>query len=47
MDVLSRRELNRATLARQHLLERAPAGARLSTFLSPGTPCDIVVEEPG
>ncbi|GIJ46633.1 hypothetical protein Val02_35190 [Virgisporangium aliadipatigenens] len=26
-DVLSRRELNRATLARQHLLERAPAGA--------------------
>ena len=27
MDVLSRRELNRATLARQHLLERAPAGA--------------------
>jgi hypothetical protein len=27
MDVLSRRELNRATLARQHLLERAPGGA--------------------
>ncbi|WP_158647300.1 hypothetical protein [Actinoplanes sp. ATCC 53533] len=27
MDVLSRRELNRATLARQQLLERAPAGA--------------------
>jgi hypothetical protein len=26
-DVLSRRELNRATLVRQHLLERAPAGA--------------------
>lgn len=26
-DVLRRRELNRATLAPQHLLERAPAGA--------------------